>query len=103
MSFRKKKPMGVAGLSDVVIEQIASGAGPDADFAPSRLIALEKCLGKLSDKDQVLVRSRYEPHATTQSVAERMGRSLKGIYHSLNRIRMTLLECVQRTLSGEAR
>jgi RNA polymerase sigma-70 factor (ECF subfamily) len=103
MNLRKKKPVGVAGLSDAVVEQIAAGAGSDADFAPPRLAALEACLRKLSDKDQVLVRLRYQPDATTQSVAEEVGRSLKGIYQSLNRIRVTLLDCIQRTLSSEAR
>jgi len=83
--------------------QLAAGAKTDAEFATSRLEALERCLEKLSVKDQTLVRLRYEPDATTQSVAERSGRSLKGVYHALNRIRVTLLECIQRSLTSEVR
>jgi len=103
MNFHKKKPVGTVRFSEVVMGQLAAGAKTDAEFATSRLEALERCLEKLSVKDQTLVRLRYEPDATTQSVAERSGRSLKGVYHALNRIRVTLLECIQRSLTSEVR
>lgn len=103
VNYHKKKPADIVRFSDAVLEQLAAGADTDADFSPSRLKALEQCLQKLSIKDRALVHLRYEPDATTQSVAERSERSVKSVYHSLNRIRMTLLECVQRTLSMEAR
>jgi RNA polymerase sigma-70 factor, ECF subfamily len=103
MNFYKKKPVKTVRFSQAVLEQLAAGADIDADFSPSRLRALEQCLQKLSPKDRTLLVLRYEPDATTQSVAERSKRSLKGVYHSLNRIRMTLLDCIQRTLASEAR
>jgi RNA polymerase sigma-70 factor, ECF subfamily len=102
MNFHKKKPADIVRFSETVLEQLAAGADLDADFSPSRLRALEQCLQKLSAKDQTLLLLRYEPDATTQSVAERSERSLKSVYHSLNRVRTTLLECIQRTLSSEA-
>jgi RNA polymerase sigma-70 factor, ECF subfamily len=103
MNFYKKKPVKAVRFSQTVLEQLAAGADIDGDFSPSRLRALEQCLQKLSAKDQTLAVLRYESGATTQSVAERSKRSLKGVYHSLNRIRMTLLDCIQRTLASEAR
>ncbi len=102
LSYRKRTYRNKLRFSDTVVEQLAAEVAPDTDFAAPRLEALEQCLRKLPDKDQTLVRLRYEPDATTQSVAERSGRSLKGVYQSLNRIRLALLQCIQRTLSREA-
>jgi RNA polymerase sigma-70 factor, ECF subfamily len=90
-------------FSDAVIEQLAGVEGPERDLTPARVSALRRCLEKLCEKDRILISLRYEPGATTQSVAHRSGRSLKGVYHSLNRIRMVLLECIQQTLTAEAR
>ena len=100
MTHRKRVARGHLRFSDAVIEQIAA-AGPDAEFSRPRMNALEHCLQQLSEKDLALVRLRYEPEATTQSVAQRCGRSLKAVYHALNRIRTTLLECIQQTIASE--
>jgi len=102
MNLHKKKPVEIVRFSQAVLEQLAAGADLDADFSPPRLHALQECLQKLSAKDRALLLLRYEPDATTQSVAERSERPLKSVYHALNRIRMTLLECIQRTISKEA-
>ena len=103
MDFRKRRRAGKVQFSEAVMEQLAVSAATDADFAAPRLTALKQCLEKLSDKDKTLVSLRYQEGATTQSVAERSGRPLKGVYHSLNRIRTSLLECIQRNLAKEAR
>ena len=103
LNFRKRRRAGSIHFSDAVMEQMAVSAATSADFAASRLQALEQCMEKLSDKDRALVGLRYREGATTQSVAEQIGRSVKGVYHSLNRIRASLLECIQRNLAREAR
>ncbi len=102
LNFRKRVARTKLRFSDAVIEQLAAEADA-AGFSTPRLQALEQCLKKLPDKDLDLVRLRYEPEATTQSVAERSGRSLKGVYQSLNRIRLALMECIQRSLARESR
>jgi RNA polymerase sigma-70 factor (ECF subfamily) len=102
LDFRKRRVAKIR-FSDAVVQQLAESAAEGTNFGSSRLHALEQCLQKLPEKDQTLVRLRYEPDATTLSVAERSGRSLKGVYNSLNRIRTVLLECIQRTLAKEAR
>ena len=103
LNFRKRVFRAKLRFSDAIVDLLAAEADADADFSAGRLRALEECLKKLADTDQALVRLRYELDATTQSVAERSGRSLKGVYRSLNRIRTALLECIQRTLAREAR
>ncbi len=103
LSHRKRVSRSRLRFSDAVVEQLAAEVTADADFAAPRLQALERCLQKLADNDQALVRLRYEPEATTQSVAKRSGRSIRGVYRSLNRIRTALLQCIQRTLAREAR
>ena len=66
--------------------------------------ALEACLQKLAPREHQLITGLYnDPDATPQSMAEQIGRSAKGIYVLLRRIRMKLLECIQRTLAVEDR
>jgi RNA polymerase sigma-70 factor, ECF subfamily len=98
----KQRPRGLR-FSDALLEQLGATAATESDLASARLDALEHCLRKLSAKDQHLIRMRYEPGTTTQSLAARSGRSLRGLYQSLNRIRTALLECIQRTLARERR
>jgi RNA polymerase sigma-70 factor (ECF subfamily) len=102
LSHRKRVCRSKLRFSDEVVNHLAAEATADIDFAEPRLRALERCLRKLGESDQALVRMRYEPDATTQSVAERFGRPIKGVYRSLSRIRAALLQCIERTLAREA-
>jgi RNA polymerase sigma-70 factor (ECF subfamily) len=87
-------------LSNKFIETLAAGCERTMCEWDDRREALRHCVGRLNDRDRRLVRSRYQPGATTRSVAEASGRSVQGTRKSLLRIRNALLECVRRTLSS---
>ena len=63
-----------------------------------RCDALRQCLEKLDDPDRKLIHLRYEIGKTTKDVAKHVGRGVKRVYHSLNRIHFQLSHCVRRTL-----
>ena len=46
---------------------------------------------------------RYLRPRSVQSLADGVGRPIKSVYKSLERIRQSLLECIQRTVSAEDR
>lgn len=103
LTYRKRQARERARLCDAVVDQLAEQAQALLPTSNKRQDALEKCLERLPEKDRHLVSLRYEPDATTQSVATRTGRSPKAIYEALTRIRTRLLECIDRTLAAEER
>jgi RNA polymerase sigma-70 factor (ECF subfamily) len=91
-------------FDDTLLERLAIIAHECDRQDTQHLAALEECLGKLPLRELALIKRLYaEPDATPREIAEHAGRSAKGIYTSLKRIRLKLLQCIQRTLSAEDR
>ena len=103
LKFREKSARQRRVFSARLVETLAAEAEEVADEFDDRRDALEGCLTRLRDVDRTLVLQRYQPGATTRGLAESRGRSVQGTRRSLHRIRMTLLECIQRQLAAEAR
>ncbi len=101
MKFRRKKARRRHLLSGEIVDTLAAEVEQAWDEWDDRREALGGCLLKLSDKDRHLVLDRYQPGASTRSVAASRGRSVQGTRKSLHRIRTTLLACIERTLRRE--
>ena len=84
-------------LLDKVASEAAAEAGPLADLA-----ALHRCIEKLSQLDQKLVRGRYLPGGSVKQLAELRGKSAGAISQALYRIRAELADCVERELGRDA-
>lgn len=101
LNYRKKQRVNQARFSDQTVEALADRMTTLSEQSDARRDALEGCLTKLRDRDRELVQLRYQPGATTQAVAGRVGRSLPAVYKALNRIHTQLLFCIRRTLAEE--
>jgi RNA polymerase sigma-70 factor (ECF subfamily) len=84
-------------LAETVVEH---GATLQLD---ARREALAGCIAKLSDRDRELLGRRFAEGATTQSTASQVGRSVEAVYKALSKIRLSLFDCVTRTLAQEGR
>jgi RNA polymerase sigma-70 factor (ECF subfamily) len=100
LTYRKRQGRERVKFSDALVEELADEFDRMAVQAETRQLALAECLQKLSEKDRQLILRRYESNATTREVAAALGRSAKGIYESLSRIRTALFDCVTRSLSA---
>ena len=100
LKIRERKARGERLFSNEFIEALAVASQPTINELDGRRDALESCLQKLGPSDSQLVALRYQPEATTRSVAEVLGRSFQGTRKALHRIRTRLLECIERTLSS---
>ena len=85
----------VATSEDEFIELLAVEARTSLDDIDARREALTGCLGKIHPDHRRLVAHRYQPGATTRSVAESLGRSVQGTRQALHRIRSRLLACTR--------
>lgn len=67
-----------------------------------RFDALRKCLTRLPEKDRQLLVLRYEVGATLKTVSQRIEQSVNTLYSRLYKIRITLLNCIERTLQDNS-
>jgi RNA polymerase sigma-70 factor (ECF subfamily) len=92
-------------FSEAMLERLAEtslGEGAALELE-ERDEALAHCLDKLGRRDRVLLDERYREGATTQSTADRLGRSANVVYRSLAKIRRALHDCIERRLDAEGR
>lgn len=75
----------------------------DEPYDDRREDAMRACLAKLSPHDQKLIQERYGLGKPVKEVADSHRRPIGSIYRSLERIRMALLECINRALAAEER
>lgn len=67
-----------------------------------RVQALKGCLRQLSDEDRCLVKSRYACKTTTKALAQRLDRSVDGLYKTFARIHTSLYRCIKKKLITES-
>ncbi|NLE37446.1 MAG: sigma-70 family RNA polymerase sigma factor [Pirellulaceae bacterium] len=84
-----------------LIDLLAVEWEEEAEGLESRRQALNGCLKKLCDTDRELLARRYGSGSTVAQIAEQVARPVKSVYRSLERTRMTLLECIRRSLATE--
>ena len=100
--FRREAKRTGFQLSEVTCERLAADAARGADLFEFRRDALRNCLGKLSAGDSQLVQRCYSDSTVSfKAIAEEVGRPVNTVYKALNRIRRSLQECIDRSLSAE--
>ena len=100
--FRRQQKRVGPQLSDLAVDMLAEDALDRADLLESRRDALGRCLEKLPNTDRQLVRTCYADTRTNfKTAAEDLGRPANTVYKALNRIRKSLYDCIERTLSVE--
>jgi len=104
LEWRERQSRDRLVFDELLIEQLAITAQSIDVQVDRHQEALDGCLKKLAPAEYELVTQFYgKLDATPRSLAERAGRSLKGLYVSVHRIRLRLFDCVQRALSAEER
>ena len=100
--FFKKQSRHRARFSQAFEEQLALLATEmplEREF--ERRDTLDECVEEMPESDQLLLRDCYGGEFTVPQVAERLGRSPKGIYGTLRRLREKLIRCVDRKHRSE--
>ncbi len=104
LAYRKKQRAQQARLSTETVEQVAAKIVDTLqESSCEREDALGHCLGRLRERDRELVQLRYQPGATTEAVAEAVGKTRAAVYKALSRVHSRLLDCVERYLSSGGR
>ncbi len=79
----------IQAIEDVVIARTQ-------EQEDNRLDRLRNCMKKLSDRDRNLLSLRYEVNSSVKNISERVEQSVNTLYNRLYRIRISLLNCVNK-------
>ena len=100
-SFQERHGRDRLRFGECVMDRLATIAASTPEGVPASLEILQLCKGQLNSQDHDLIERRYEPGATTASVAAEVGRSTAAVYKAVVRIRRALYECIRRSLRRE--
>lgn len=67
---------------------------------PMRADALHDCLDELSERSRETIRMRYFEGLRGNRVAEKLGRKPSAVYKALQRIYVTLAQCIEKKLAA---
>jgi len=90
-------------FSTQTIETLAERLASDHSDDSHEIEVLKKCVDKLGQKGRELIVLKYTRKITTRALADKLGRSVAGLYDSLSRIHASLVDCVRRSLAAEER
>ncbi|NLF08872.1 MAG: sigma-70 family RNA polymerase sigma factor [Pirellulaceae bacterium] len=82
-------------FNDDLLFALAEERAAGEDLLQARRSALPDCMSKLPPADRDLIVSRYASEETIIDIARRTGRSVHTLYKSLERIRRSLMECIE--------
>jgi len=85
-------------LPSEVLELLAVTREEEEPVLAERLVALEKCVEKLSEQDRRLIQARYVERASTEHIAASFSQSRRTLFRNLERVRRLLFECISRSV-----
>ena len=85
-----------------VIEALADTRLEQDDLLEAQSRWLKECVEKLAEIDRRLIQQRYAGERSLAELAQETGRTPNAMYKSMQRIRRTLLECVDEGLQSVA-
>jgi RNA polymerase sigma-70 factor (ECF subfamily) len=101
LDYRKKASTRAQRFSQEFIDIVADRAVAAGGELDRRQAALAGCLGKLPDKRRQLLKRYYGEHESRPQIAVEMNCSFPALRKSLQRIRKTLMRCIEQTIQRE--
>jgi RNA polymerase sigma-70 factor (ECF subfamily) len=98
---RERNQRGTRHLRRELVERLARERQQHEPMLQARLQALEQCLEQLPPADRELIRQRYQARERTEEMVRRAGASRRTFFRKLDRIRRSLLECINRRTAAE--
>lgn len=101
MKYRRTMARDRLVFREDLIARLADEAVEECEDRKREHVALEGCLKKLPEEQREFVTLAYTPGISTKELAEKAGAKPGTFYMRLNRIRQTLLQCVNDSLTQE--
>lgn len=98
LTHRRKNKRAHLPLDEEALEALGAAVSELAQEASPRHEALRVCLGRLPNEHRQLVTLRYFDELDIAQIAAKVKRTEAAVYRALSRVRMTLMECVQKQM-----
>jgi RNA polymerase sigma-70 factor, ECF subfamily len=103
LQLKKRRQLQPVAFSDATLEVLDRDVAVMNETLDAEYRALADCVAKLNEPDREMIVVRYRKGGNPQRLAEELGRPIRSIYKSLERIRRMLFQCITRTLTMEER
>lgn len=94
----QQRPRRMVRLPTEVLELLAIAREEEEPVLAERLVALERCLDKLSDRDRRLIEARYVDRTPTDEIATSFSQSRRTMFRNLERVRRLLFDCIDSSV-----
>lgn len=101
-AWLKRRQRVPPAFNDAAIDRLMHRSIDAAAQDDARRSALEDCLQRLPDAQRRLLAKRYSPDVSVAEMAREQGMNPAALSQALRRIRIALLTCIERKLSGAA-
>lgn len=99
LKFRERNQRGNRLLNRELLQTLARERAEQSTVLDERIDALDRCLKKLSEADQELIRQRYVAMSGIEDLVEQSGSSRRTLFRNLDRVRRLLLDCINRQVA----
>jgi len=100
LTYRREKKKEHLQLDEEVLEAISHEVEKLAGQGDHRKEALQDCLHKLPHEHRQMILLRYYEDMEIDQVAARIQSTTGAVYRALSRVRLALLDCVEKQLSA---
>lgn len=102
MAHRQKRYRDRHVFDDETLAAIAGVFEQRAEGLDDKLTALSHCMNQLNDDSRTLIRNRYSDGFSVKQIADQLGYSANRVAVRLHRLRVALMECIERGTLTEA-
>ena len=97
----KQKKSAVILSPEVMNAVIAAYERTEREDNDSMMLALNKCIADLPEKQSLIINSKYVERLRLDAISKRIGKSVAATQKSLSRIRFALQDCVKKQMTKE--
>lgn len=98
LTHRRHKKREHLPLDEDALEALGHAVSELADDGSPRQEALRACLSRLPTEHRQLVTLRYFEELEIDQIADRVSRTEAAVYRALSRVRLSLMQCVQKQM-----
>ncbi|HCN30003.1 MAG TPA: RNA polymerase subunit sigma [Verrucomicrobiales bacterium] len=102
LTHRRQKKREHLPLDEVALEALGHAVSDLAVEGSARQDALRACMARLPVEHRRLISLRYFEEMEIGQIAGRIRRSEMAVYRALSRIRMTLMQCIEKQMEAHS-
>lgn len=98
LKFRRSKARDRLVLDEDIVEQMIEEGIEETSSREKWINALEFCLNKLPEHRRELLIRAYSPETSMKELATELKKKPNALYQSLSRMRISLVECIEKNV-----